>query len=278
MAAKIVLAQLPLGYGFWRRAALFRHGNMDSPEYALQVFRKHFEAAQQFLPTAREELILLELGPGDSLFTALIARSFGFSASLLVDAGNFASAELAAYRAMAAHLAKQELVVPDLGTAADLDGILRSCRARYLHDGQASLAKLPAESVDFIWSNAVLEHVRRRDFLPTLRELRRVLRNDGVCSHRIDLKDHLGGALNNLRFADRFWEDDRTASCGFYTNRIRFSEMLALFTEAGFRTDITLTERWDSLPTPRSSMAAQWQGLPAEELLVSGFEVILHPV
>lgn len=48
----------------------------------------------------------------------------------------------------------------------------------------------------------------------------------------------LGGALNHLRVLERLWESRLMAESGFYTQRLRYSEMLALFNEAGFRADI----------------------------------------
>jgi hypothetical protein len=46
IAAKIVLARLPSPYQFWRKIAIFKQGGMDRPEYALAIFRRHFEAAR----------------------------------------------------------------------------------------------------------------------------------------------------------------------------------------------------------------------------------------
>lgn len=93
-------------------------------------------------------------------------------------------------------------------------------------------------SIDFIWSQAVLEHIRKSEFLDTMLELHRILRPNGVCSHVVDLKDHLGGALNNLRFSEKLWESNFMASSGFYTNRIRYSEMLDIFHQAGFSVEV----------------------------------------
>ena len=109
-----------------------------------------------------------------------------------------------------------------------------------------------------------------------LRELRCIQRHDGVSSHRVDLKDHLGGALNNLRLQERTWESDFMSNSGFYTNRIRSTEMLDLFRVAGFRANVISVERWAQVPTPRHKMAAPFRGLPEEELTVSSFDVLLQ--
>jgi hypothetical protein len=46
MAAKIVLARLPVPYPAWRRLSLFRHGEIDEPAYAFQVVVQHLERAR----------------------------------------------------------------------------------------------------------------------------------------------------------------------------------------------------------------------------------------
>ena len=45
IAAKIVLARLPLSYHSWKKIGLFKQGGMERPEYALRIFRRHFDAA-----------------------------------------------------------------------------------------------------------------------------------------------------------------------------------------------------------------------------------------
>jgi predicted SAM-dependent methyltransferase len=138
------------------------------------------------------------------------------------------------------------------------------------------LRAIPDTSVDFVWSQAVLEHIRLHEFDEMLAELHRIVRPGGILSHRIDLKDHLGGALNNMRIPGRFWEAEWMARSGFYTNRITFKNMIHRFELAGFKVDILHTDRWDRLPTPRQKMAAEFSAIPDDELLVSGFDVLLR--
>ena len=45
------------------------------------------------------------------------------------------------------------------------------------------------------------------------------------------------------------------SNSGFYTNRIRYSEMLDLFKQAGFEAEVAHTDRWATVPTPRRKMA-----------------------
>lgn len=275
IAAKLVLSQLPGGAKPWHRAGLFRHGAMASPDYALNVFRGHLERARLTADDLAGR-VGFELGPGDSLFSALILRSCGAAGAVLVDADDFASSDMAAYQAMAGLLQREGLAPPPLDSAGDREALLRLCEARYLTDGLDSIRSLPVDSVDFMWSQAVLEHVRRDSFLETMRELRRVLKPDGLASHRVDLRDHLAGALNNLRFSEARWESPFFAEAGFYTNRIQYGDMLALFEAAGFAVERLGCLRWERLPTPREALDPQFRDLPEEALNVYGFDVLLR--
>ena len=274
IGAKLVLSRLPFDYRVWRRLGAFKNGPMDRPEYAFNVFRRHFDAVN--FPRRRGDFVALELGPGDSLFSGLIARSFGAASTYLVDVGDFASADLTVYRKMESYLQQSGVHPPSLENCSTIEDVKAACSMRYLTEGLASLRRIPSASVDFIWSHAVLEHVRRHEFLPILTELRRIQRPDGVSSHLIAICDILGNNLNDLRFSDRIWESSFMARSGFYTNRIRYGEMLDLFREAGFDPEVRRVARWTVLPTPRHKMAQRFAELPEDELRVSGFDVTLH--
>lgn len=275
IVAKLVLSRLPSGYSMWRKLNLFAHGAMHKPDYAYDVFRQHFERSR----FSRKEggFVALEFGPGDSLLSAIVTTAHGASRCYLVDAGAFATNDMTSYRGMASFLRFRNLQAPDLDKVKDVSGVLKLCNASYGIRGLSSLRDIPSESVDFVYSHAVLEHIRRHEFLDTMRELRRLLRPGGACSHRIDLKDHLGGALNNMRISSYWWEKEWMASSGFYTNRLRYSEMIELFRQAGFAVEMVATSRWDDAPTPRTSIAKEFRGLSDEDLLVKGFDVLLRP-
>jgi SAM-dependent methyltransferase len=274
IGAKVVLSRLPFDYRIWKRIGAFELGGMERPEYALRVFRRHFDAVN--FSRKHSEFVALELGPGDSLFSALMARAFGASKTYFVDVGRFASSDLTPYRKMESYLRQSGLQPPDLSGCSNFHELKAACSAEYLTEGLASLRKIPSASVDFIWSHAVLQHVRRDEFVPTLTELRRIQRPDGVGSHCISISDILGGKLNDLRFSDRIWESSFMAKSGFYTNRIRYAELLKLFRQAGFEPEVRSVQRWTVLPTPRQKMAREFATLPEEELRVSGFDVSLR--
>ena len=275
IAAKLVLSRLPVDYGFWRRLALFQHGYMERPAYAYAVFRRHFDRARHTV--GKSGFVAMEIGPGDSLFSAMIARAHGAAKTYLVDVGSFAQDQLEPYQRMERFLREQGLPAPDISCCRSVQEVLSACRGEYLTAGMTGLQAIRDRSVDFVWSQAVLEHIRRAEFFDFMREILRALRENGICSHRVDLMDHLGGALNNLRFSERVWESNFVATSGFYTNRIRYSEMLGLFRHAGFEVEVVRIDRWGRLPTRRGKLAEPFGSLPEEELCVCGFEVLLRP-
>ena len=268
-----MLSRLPIGYRVWKQIGLFEAGSAEDPRYAYQVFRRHFELVD-FAKT-RREWVGLEIGPGDSLLSAIIMHAFGASRSYLVDVGDYATNELGPYRDIATFLAQEGLPAHDLLDATSLKEMLAVCNSSYLTHGLSSIRSIPEHTVDFVWSQATLEHIKRSEFPDLMRELRQVIRTDGVCSHRIDLRDHLDYSLNNLRFSDRIWESPLMANSGFYTNRIRFSEMVREFRVAGFSVKVVDVERWHKLPVPKNKLSRDFRGLSDEELCVSRFDVIL---
>ena len=273
---KLLLSPLPLGYRFWRKIGLFRLGSMDQAEYALRIFRLH--TGRAYLNGIPDGMTCLEIGPGDSVASALIAKAYGVDRIYLVDTGNYARVDMHIYKAMSKWLQKQNIDTPDIADINTFDELLEVCNARYLTNGYESLQNIQEDSIDFIWSHSVLEHIRKKEFFEILCELRRILKFDGCMSHNVDFMDHLGGSLNNLRFSEKFWENDFIANSGFYTNRIRYSEMAQIMGKAGFRIDASNFSSWQSLPTNRSDMAMPFNELSEEELNIRCCDYLLSPV
>ncbi len=274
IAAKIIFSRLPISYRVWQRLGLLKHGQMEQPDYAYRVWKDHSEAIK-IQRSAR--LTVLELGPGDTLFSAMISYAYGVTGSYLVDVGPFARYDLRLYNSMANYLLKKGLFVPEMANLSSIDEFLATYGAQYLTSGLSSLRTIPDQSIDFIWSHGVLEHIRKVEFIDTMHELRRIIRNDGILSHTIDYRDHIGGALNHLRFSDHIWESDFFADSGFYTNRIRFFDMLNLFQEASFDTEIISVNRWDSVPTPRPKLNTDFENCSDLELNTWWAKVLLRP-
>ena len=272
IAAKLVIKRIPYPYAWSRKLGLLRHGYMQDIQYALDTFHLHYDQAKPRLPDA---FTTLELGPGDSLASAVIAAAFGSRRTLLVDAGSFAATDIQTYNHFSEQLAKMNLI-PAATSYADLADMLRQTRADYLVKGLASLKTLPNDSVDFVFSQAVMEHVHLKDVEETVRELFRVQPAGGIASHRIDLKDHLASSLHSLRFSKRIWESQYFRTSDFYTNRLRASEWQELFTRSGYRVLDQININFPALPLPRSKMQPEFARFSDEDLMVSSVQFVLQ--
>ncbi|MCZ6644030.1 MAG: class I SAM-dependent methyltransferase [Gammaproteobacteria bacterium] len=273
IAAKLVLSRIPLENQTFAKLGMFRHGAMQDSSYALEVFKTHFERSE--FPGKYDGYTCLELGVGDSVASALIARSFGSKKTYLLDSGRYAIDDVSVYKKIVQSWQEKKLEIRGLDNIASFEELLGVVKCEYLTEGLSSLRTIPDNSVNYVWSQAVLEHIRIGEFDETLAELFRITTPGAVLSHRVDYKDHLGGALDNHRIPSRVWEADWMAGSGFYTNRISQPDMIRRFEDAGFTVEVLITNKWDDLPTPKRKMASEYSKMPDEELLVSGSDFLL---
>jgi SAM-dependent methyltransferase len=272
--AKIILSRMPIRTLLWQRLNLFKAGTMDDPASAFSLFEKHFEVAG--IPDLIGKTAL-ELGPGNSALTALFACALGAAHTWLIDAQELASQNLALFAQAEAMLAERGLRVPSISSSRSIDEALNRLDAEYLTDGLAALQRIPDREVDFLFSNAVLEHVRLAEFVPLARETHRILKPGGVASHQIDFRDHLQQGLNNLRFSERIWESDFMSRSGFYTNRLTWPTMRQIFEDVGFSVEIRELQLWpQGLPTSQQRMALPFKNMPLERLMTMGAHVVLR--
>jgi SAM-dependent methyltransferase len=273
---KLFLSKLPFSYDQWSRIGLFRHGEMDSFAYAWGVLNKH---VNQF-ETKRQGWLGLELGPGDGLLSSLLAPALGSVGLSLVDSDDHIEKDIQKYQLQIAQFLKQsyEYSLPDYSKSSTLDEILQSAGSgAYYSQGLSSLKSLDDDSFDIIFSQAVLEHVRKIEFLETMQQCYRLLKSDGIMSHVIDFKDHLGGNLNNLRFSSSLWERDWFALGGnFYTNRLRFSEIIKICEESGFEVKVVDISHFDTIPIKRKLLSKEFANLSDDDLSVSEVHLVMH--
>ena len=275
IVVKLILSRLPLSYDVWKKIGLFKHGNMDQAQYAITVFENHVTRSLKSLDLANK--VILELGPGDTISSAIMSKAYGGRA-ILIDAADYTTKNLDEYHLLFETLCAKGFTPPDVKRVSSLKQLLNICEASYLTKGISSMRAVESGSVDLIYSQAVLEHVRKNEFFDIMLECRRIIRDNGIISHRIDLKDHLEGGLNNLRFSEKVWESNFFVKSGFYTNRIRYSAMVGLMERAGFEVEILGVNKWSDLPIKRPKIHEDFSNLSNSELLVSGFDVLLRPI
>lgn len=246
---------------------MFKHGKMASLSYPKKVFTLHRSVALKHLGSIQNKVVM-EMGTGDSIASALLAKKDGATRCYMLDVGDFTEKDMKFYQSFAQAIG---LTLPPGCTYSEM---LSAIGGIQLTQGLASWRMVPAGTVDFVWSHSTLEHVRKGEFDRTLKSMFEAMKPGGIASHNIHLKDHLGGALNNLRFSEELWEADWWANSGFYTNRLRPSEIRSAFLSAGFELIDFTVATYDTLPTPRRVMDGHFQAMSDEDLLATGVSLV----
>ena len=230
------------------------------------------------MPSEQDNWHGLELGPGDGILSALLAPALGAAGLTLLDSGDYADKDINKYhQQINDFLAKfHHYALPDYTNCTSIDKILKSAGGAYHSKGLDSLKMLSDDSFDIIYSQAVLEHVRRDEFSETMRQCRRLLKPNGVMSHVVDFKDHLGGGLNNLRISSGLWEQNWFAlKSNFYTNRLRFSEVVKICEDSGFTLKTTEVSRYEITPIQRKQLVSEFSGLSDDDLSISEAHLVM---
>ena len=240
---KIFLSRLPINYQKWSLINLFRHGNPDDKFLYAEKFIKHLNIT--FPDNKPKDFVCLELGPGDSIATGIVAHAFGATKTYLIDVGDFVIKDIEYYKDFSEDLKKNKIRTLDISKVNSFDELLKEFNIIYLNEGLSSLEKIPEASVDFLFSHSTIEHIRLLELPKIINETNRLMKENGRISHNIDLMDHLDYSLNNLRFSEKTWESPLFANSGFYTNRLRYGQIIQLFEEAGF-TGVSLAKNLKS--------------------------------
>lgn len=265
---KIILKRIPFSYSIWKKLGIFKHGKMDNYDYAKNLFFGHLEDMRTIY--AQENPIIMEIGPGDSIASAICAKIYNPQKVYLIDVASYANKDIDFYKKFIKKINNEDI---DLGISPDdfnsFSQLLDLCKASYLTNGLASFKEIETDTVDYIFSHSVLEHVRTSEINTLIKEMYRILKKEtGVMDHNINYKDHLDESLNSLRFPKSFWESSLIANSGFYTNRIPASEMHQFFVKQGFNVFNEKFGRWPSLPIKRKFLHKDYNRFSNEDLMI----------
>jgi SAM-dependent methyltransferase len=272
LVIKIMLSWIPNKEVFFRRFGIMcKLGNMMKPEYSLQVFISHLKGSN-FNPKNK---VILEIGPGDSISTGIIAWSMGAKKSILIDNANYAIKDIKKYKKLIRILNNSGYKkAKKLEECNNFNELLQTADIVYLNKGLDSLRELESNSIDFCFSQAVLEHIFLKDFKDYISELYRVLKPSGLCSHEVDFKDHLGKSLNSLRFSTVIWESNLFKRSGFYTNRLRCYQLKNIFQISGFDILKIQLTKWKKIPIKRRWLFKDFKNMGEVELLTKEMYIL----
>jgi Methyltransferase domain len=138
--------------------------------------------------------------------------------------------------------------------------------------GNASRSHLPAQSVDLIVSDVVLEYLSPEQLSEIVREFRRIAAPKVVMSHTISLDDQYAGydpgitQFNFLRLPDWAWRWLNNPIIPL--NRLRVSDYRKAFNESGFQVVDETSKLGDPAHLARTPLAARFRGYPVDDLLL----------
>lgn len=251
----------------------------DDVDYALQNARINLDIAR----TAQIDLSranILEIGPGLSLAPQLALASYGARVTV---ADPFLKRWDRNYHP---EFYRQFRAKWD-GPAAAIDAVVKVNGyppdvIRCVMQPIERLGLLDGQQFDLILSNAVLEHIF--DFASACRMLAMLTRTGGVNSHQVDFRDHLNfeRPLEFLLRSDTRFLLERARHPGGLGNRMRHSEYVQLFTDAGFSVEPDGANAFaegryftEFLPRLRAS-ASRYRDWPAGDLRILGARFTLH--
>ena len=276
----IVLAKLMLSFApslkrIFRALGFYSPGKMLDYDYAINCFNEHHNASEDLEGDSIIGKVVVEFGPGGSNFSALIGHAMGVSRSILIDIEPMDQLTLDSTEQNFT-LIKDELETRIKSKAIrnhNFSGIDYS----YMSEGITSLGLLESNSVDFLWSHSVLQHIHIDSFLNVLNEFHRILKPGSLMSHKVDLKDCIAFGLNNMRFSDVTWNSDRFFTSGFYTNRIRRDELINLFSDSGFDVIKTNNFYFEEIPLNLTQCSEDIRARYNEhDLIYSGTHCVLR--
>ena len=136
MTIKIFLSFMPMKYGIWQKIGLFRHGSMDKASYFLRIISTHLNASK-LSPDDLQGKKIIEIGPGDSVSSAIVFSSYNAQA-LLIDAGDFSVKDITQYKAISKELYEDGYAVKNIDHVTSFTEMLDVIGAKYLTNGLLS--------------------------------------------------------------------------------------------------------------------------------------------
>jgi SAM-dependent methyltransferase len=177
---------------------------------------------------------ILELGPGGSLGFGLLMLQNGASQYIVIEDGQHAFINKKQMKFYKKLLGNDEASIKKFFIFKNERYHYNQEFINFIKIDQSSNYDLASNSVDFIYSCAVLEHVHNLDLC--FSEMARVLKSGGVMNHQVDLRDHIFSqkSLWFLKISD-FWFKFLFEKTGEYVNRKRFSYYNDLINRYGLK-------------------------------------------
>ncbi len=219
---------------------------------------------------------ILEIGPGNFLVNGLIYLSHGAKKVYLIDKYKhifWDQYDINYHKRIIERISR--LNMPYSREALEAISINESSlrfdrdKVEFKREDVAQLSLEP-NSIDIVFSNAVLEHIPR---LPlAIMAMTRALKPGGIGVHEIDLRDHFShdDPLKLLSYPEWLWLL-MTANRPGFTNRLRFSDYTNLFDRANLIIDRYHILQKYSGDISKIKIHAKFKKYPIDELKILTF-------
>jgi SAM-dependent methyltransferase len=165
----------------------------------------------------------------------------------------------------------------------DVSAALARAGVRYHAPADAARTGLADRSVDAVFSNSVLEHVRTGAIAVILRESARIVKPDGVSLHSVNCGDHYAyfdrssTPINYLKYSARQWRlwNNRL----LYQNRLRPIDFLQLAEDAGLQVVLSRFTPKEPLlgMLPAQGVAEQFKKYAPDQLCATSIDFAGRP-
>jgi len=253
-AIQRAISRLPFGRESVYYALQRNFGNLRNPEpitdslrYAADIFRE-IEKAGTPIQGAR----VFEFGTGHRINMPLAFYLAGAASVTTVDLYPVLKPslvmkdvkELKQYRGLvleALHVDSEKVMsrIERIAAAETFQDLCNMIQLNYLAPCDAANTALDADSFDIHFSYTVCEHIPASDMVNILVEAGRLVSDNGVCAHHIDLSDHFShgngnslSPINFLQFSEAEWSRIGPSRFG-YQNRLREPDYQAAYRTAG---------------------------------------------
>jgi len=167
-------------------------------------------------------------------------------------------------------------------TSENLNDFFEKANIIYHAPGDAAETGLESNSVDVVYSNAVLEHVPKEVVNNIIIESKRILKNTGVAYHLIGLHDHYVSfdkkisKVNFLQYPEWLWAFFVYNKISYH-NRLREKQFLTIFKSHGAKINWieSKIDEPDIDVLKKIKINKKFSGMTPEELAVYRTEIII---
>lgn len=225
-----------------------------------------------------EGKVVCEMGCGQYLTHSAMLYQLGCVKSYMLEIADFADADHT--KPITKYMLLKDGVELIRKLPSPIEGetwirYLPKLNCEYYTDGLEGYKRIPENSIDYVYSDAVFEHIRKDIFRETMQEMHRFMKPGALACHGVELRDHMGGLKNQLRFPDKIWEDEIHYKMDNYTNRLSASDISRICEEVGLSVVKVERNKYEKMPIKRSRMASEFKDLSDDELMTSGFTIVL---